>query len=121
MTKRQTVEALDNSLWDKRDQPDLSFGEKTIVFVGDFRQVLPVVRRGSRARVVDASQRWSYLWDSISHLKLVSNMQTQSDPWFAEYLLRIGGRTEEVNYDGNVHLPDDIVCCILGMAKTLIN
>ena len=49
MIKRQGVEALDNILYDIMDRPELPFGGKTMVFGGDFRQVLPVVRRGSRA------------------------------------------------------------------------
>jgi hypothetical protein len=108
MTKRQAVEALDNSLRDIMNRPELPFGGKTIVFSGDFRQVLPVVRKGSRAQIVDASLRRSYLWDSMRHLKLVHNMRAQSDPWFADYLLRIGGGTKEVNSDGDVLLPDEI-------------
>ncbi|XP_034603417.1 uncharacterized protein [Setaria viridis] len=44
----------------------------------------------------------------MHHLKLVRNMRAQSDPWFVEYLLRIGGDTEEVNGDGDVCLPDGI-------------
>ncbi|XP_066375198.1 uncharacterized protein [Miscanthus floridulus] len=44
----------------------------------------------------------------MRHLKLVCNMRAQSDPWFADYLLRIGGGTEEVNGDGNVRIPDEI-------------
>ncbi|KAL6909895.1 hypothetical protein ACP4OV_001554 [Aristida adscensionis] len=84
MTKRQAIEALDNSMRDIMEQPELPFGGKTIVFGGDFRQVLPVVRKGSR------------------------NMRAKSDPWFAEYLLRIGGGTEATNNDGDVHLPDEI-------------
>ena len=65
MIKRQGIEALDNSLCDIMDRPELSFGGKTVVFGGDFRHVLPVVRRGSRAQVVGASLRMSYLWDSM--------------------------------------------------------
>jgi hypothetical protein len=65
MTKRQSIEALDNSLCDIMDRPELSFGGKTVVFGGDFRQVLPIVRRGSRPQVVGASLRMSYLWDSM--------------------------------------------------------
>jgi hypothetical protein len=72
MTKRQSVEALDNSLRDIMDGPKLPFGGKTMVFSGDFRQGHPVVRRGSRAQVVGASLRMSYLWDSMRHLKLVA-------------------------------------------------
>ena len=52
MTKRQAVEALDNSLCDIMDRPQLPFGGKTVVFGGDFRQLLPVVRRGSRAQLL---------------------------------------------------------------------
>ncbi|RCV30685.1 hypothetical protein SETIT_6G115000v2 [Setaria italica] len=99
MAKRQAMEALDNSLRDIMGRQDLPFGGKTVVFGGDFRQVLPVVRKGSRAQIVDASLQRSYLWESMHHLKLVRNMRAQSDPWFAEYLLRIGGGTEEVNGD----------------------
>jgi ATP-dependent DNA helicase PIF1 len=35
-------------------------------------------------------------------------MRAQSDLWFADYLLRIGGGTEEVNGDGNVRISDEI-------------
>ena len=48
MTKRQAVEALDNSMRDITGRRDRPFGGKAVVFGGDFRQVLPVVRRGSR-------------------------------------------------------------------------
>jgi hypothetical protein len=37
MTKRQAVEALDNSMRDIMSRPDLPFGGKTVVFGGDFR------------------------------------------------------------------------------------
>jgi ATP-dependent DNA helicase PIF1 len=96
MTKRQNMEALDNSLRDIMGQSHLPFGGKTVVLGGDFRQVLPVVQKGSRAQIVSASLRRSYLQESMHHLKLVHNMRAQSDLWFADYLLRIGGGTEEV-------------------------
>jgi hypothetical protein len=63
MTKRQAVEALDYSMCDIMGRKDLPFGGKTIVFGGDFKQVLPVVRKGSRAQIVGASLRKSYLWE----------------------------------------------------------
>jgi len=37
------VEALDKNLRDIMDRPELPFGGKTVVFGGDFRQVLSVV------------------------------------------------------------------------------
>uniref|UniRef100_A0A453RTV2 DNA helicase Pif1-like 2B domain-containing protein n=1 Tax=Aegilops tauschii subsp. strangulata TaxID=200361 RepID=A0A453RTV2_AEGTS len=36
-------------------------------------------------------------------------MRAQTDPWFSEYLLRIGNGTEETIGDDYVHLPEDIV------------
>jgi len=36
------------------------------------------------------------------------NIRAHSDPWFAEYLLRIGNGIEEANADGEVRLPDEI-------------
>jgi len=43
----------------------LPFGGKVMVFGGDFRQVLPVVTRGTRAQITDATLQRSYLWDKI--------------------------------------------------------
>jgi ATP-dependent DNA helicase PIF1 len=117
MTKTQNVEAPDNSLRDIMGWSDLLFGGKTVVLGGDFRQVLPVVRKGSRAQIVGASLRRSYLWESMRHLKLVRNMRAQSDSWFADYLLRIGGGTEEVNGDGDVGISDEICIPYSGDAK----
>ncbi|AQL09526.1 PIF1 helicase [Zea mays] len=119
MTKRQAIEALDNSMRDIMGQSRLPFGGKTVVFGGDFRQVLPVVRKGSRAQIVAASLRSSYLWESMCHLKLFQNMRAQSDPWFAEYLLRVGGGTEEANNDGDVRLPDEVCVPYTGNDRDL--
>jgi hypothetical protein len=120
MMKRQGVEALDNSLRDIMDCPNLPFGGKTVVFGGDFRQILLVVRRGSMAQIVGASLRMSYLWDFMRHLKLVRNMRAKNDPWFAEYSLRIGGGSEEVNDDGEICLPNDICIPQTGEDSDLI-
>jgi ATP-dependent DNA helicase PIF1 len=87
----------------------LPFGGKIMVFGGDFRQVLPVVTRGTRAQVSNATLQRSYLWDKIRKIRLSRNMRAQSDPWFSEYLLRIGNRTEETIGVDYVRLPDDIV------------
>jgi ATP-dependent DNA helicase PIF1 len=75
MTKRHVVEALDISLHGILDKEDLPFGGKTDVFGGDFRQTLPIVRKESRAQIVDASLRRSYLWGLMQHLKLEHNMR----------------------------------------------
>jgi hypothetical protein len=60
MTKRQYVETLDRSLQDIMGC-ELPFGGKVMMFGGDFRQVLPVVPRGSRAQITDATLLRSYI------------------------------------------------------------
>jgi ATP-dependent DNA helicase PIF1 len=55
----------------------------------------------------------------MRHLKLVRNMRVQNDPWFADYLLRIGGGKEPVNGDDEVHLPNEICVPYSGGGKSL--
>ncbi|WVZ64734.1 hypothetical protein U9M48_014211 [Paspalum notatum var. saurae] len=50
MTRRQAVEALDNSMRDIMNAPDRPFGGKTVVFGGDFRQVPQLSERGRGLR-----------------------------------------------------------------------
>ena len=74
MTKRQCVETLDRSLQDIMEC-GLPFGGKVMVFGGDFRQVLPVVTRGTRAQVTDATLQRSYLWEKIRKIRLSRSMR----------------------------------------------
>nr|XP_015624412.1 uncharacterized protein LOC107279989 [Oryza sativa Japonica Group] len=108
MTKRQAVETLDRSLQDIMGC-SLPFGGKFIVFCSDFRQVHPVVTRGTRAQITDATLQRLYLWDNIRKIRLSRNMRAQSDLWFSEYLLRIRNGTENTIRDDYVRLPDEIV------------
>jgi hypothetical protein len=42
--------------------PEIPFGGKVMVFGGDFRQTLPVVRQGNRSAVVSSCLNSFYLW-----------------------------------------------------------
>ena len=117
MTKRQAVEALDSSMRDIMGRRDVPFGGKTVVFGGDFQQVLPVVRKGMRPRITGTALCNSYLWECIRQLRLVRNMRAQSDLEFTEFLLRVGNGTEETNEDGCLWLPDEI--CIPHTGKDI--
>nr|XP_020179428.2 uncharacterized protein LOC109765053 [Aegilops tauschii subsp. strangulata] len=119
MTKRQAVEALDNSMHDIMGIRDQPFGGKTVVFGGDFRQVLPVVRRGSRGQIIDATLRSSHLWKCMRQLRLITNMRAHNDTWFADYLLRVGNGTEDVDDQGNILLPEDICLSSTGEVDDL--
>ena len=48
-----------------------------MVFGGDFRQIPPVVKHGSRAEVVSSCLNRSYLWRYVKVLKLTINMRFQ--------------------------------------------
>ncbi|XP_019168884.1 PREDICTED: ATP-dependent DNA helicase PIF1-like [Ipomoea nil] len=55
-----------------------TFGGKTVVLGGDFRQILPVVPKGTRQDIVSSAINSSYLWDSCKVLRLTKNLKTSS-------------------------------------------
>ena len=60
MIHRHAAECIDPSLRDPCSC-DLPFGGKVIVFGGDFRQILPVIRHVTRSEVVSAClNRWGF-------------------------------------------------------------
>ena len=79
------------------------------MFGGDFRQVLHVVPRGTRAQICDAILLQSYIWDDIKIIRLKQNMRAQNDVWFSQFLLRIGDGTEKTFPIDYVDLPNDIM------------
>ncbi|XP_013718148.1 ATP-dependent DNA helicase pif1-like [Brassica napus] len=106
MTYKHAFEALDKTLKDimsKKNPPakDQTFGGKTVLLGGDFRQILPVIPQGNRADTVIASISHSYLWDSCHKFSLKTNMRVnQDEKEFSECLLKVGeGRTQSVQED----------------------
>ena len=103
MTDRRCFEWLDRVFRDIT-QVDAPFGGKVIIFQGDFRQNLPIVKRGRRHQFVDASFKRSPLWPDIKKLTLTRNMRVQMSggqdqeqlAQFAEFLQNIGDGTEPV-------------------------
>ena len=108
MTRRQAVETLDRSLQDIMgcNQP---FGGKVMVFGGNFRQVLPVVPRGTRAQITDATLQRSYIWEKVHKVQLKQNIRAQGDAWYSDFLPRIGNGTEVTYTNDYMQLPDEIV------------
>ena len=75
MLHRHIYEAVDRSFCDIRRCEDKVFGGLTVVFGGDFKQILPVIVKGSHPQIVGAClQRPQQLWPSIHILKLTENM-----------------------------------------------
>ena len=69
------------------NEPSRHFIGKIIVFGGDFRQVFPVVPRGTKAKTINASLVSSYLWPKMEMLRLSTNMGAHSDSIFSDLLL----------------------------------
>ncbi len=118
MMHRHAFEALDRTLRDVMGAINpllktIPFGGKIIVFGGDFRQILPVVRKGSQGDIVRAAFNKSILWSQIKVLKLSTNMRIQSLSGqdkkqaqdFADFLLRIGeGREQTYRHISNLYI-----------------
>lgn len=81
MVHRHAFEATDRTLRDIMQLYDPSakdkiFGGKTIVLGGDFRQILPVVEKGGRPEIVDASVSKSLtIWPQCTVHTLTTNMR----------------------------------------------
>ncbi len=108
---------------------DMLFGGKVVVMGGDFRQLLPVVPRGTRGQIVDASfKRSVILWHCVKVRHMHENMRVQrllaqgganaavdgqqQQAW-VDYLQRIGEGTEQVFPEVGeevVLIPEDMCC-----------
>ncbi|KAL1317076.1 hypothetical protein AAHE18_15G110800 [Arachis hypogaea] len=124
MISKYCYEALDKCLRDILRCSDsynahLPFGGKVVVLGRDFRQILPVIPRGSRQDIIQSSINSSYLWHNCKVLKLTKNMRLslgennniQELRNFAEWLLKIGDGLAGDTTDGKsiVHIPSDIL------------
>ncbi|KAG3037202.1 hypothetical protein PC121_g24109 [Phytophthora cactorum] len=106
MTQRHAFGAVDRSLRGLMDNDDEAFGGKVFVLSGDFRQILPVVVRGTPAQTIDACLKSSTLWPKFQQLHLRENMRVMSAQnestatelaEFSELLLQVGEGRHEIN------------------------
>jgi ATP-dependent DNA helicase PIF1 len=80
MMHRWCFEAVDRSMRDIMSKNDplnefRPFGGMTVVLGGDFRKILPVVRKGSRQDIIDASINSSKIWAYCNVSRLTVNMR----------------------------------------------
>jgi len=109
---KHVFECVDHTFRDlfQNDQP---FGGITFVMGGDFRQILPVVRHGSKADIVMVTLKKSYLWQDVVTFHLNCNMRIQNvatDYDFEKYLLDIGDGSENIRTESGrckVNLPKE--------------
>ena len=106
---RKVIEAIDTTLKDIRSSSEVMGGLLTLL-CGDFLQILPVIRQGTRANIVDACLKSSSLWRLVQQYRLTTNMRValQADErveMFANKLLRLGnGETDTVQSPDYVSL-----------------
>jgi len=92
----------------------------TVVLGGDFRQILPVIPKGRREHIVNASIKRSYLWNHFEIYELTENMrlscisndtkQQQENKEFAEWILNIGdGITTSDEGDEWIQISSDLM------------
>jgi len=130
MMHRFCFEALDRSFRDVMKEVDernkyIPFGGKVVVFGGDFRQILPVIPRGTRPEIVHATINSSYLWRYCEVLTLTKNMRllngaSEADiegrRQFSEWVLSIGNGTigEDNLVDKTITIPSDLLAEVDG-------
>ena len=116
-------EAVDHTFHDihNYDQP---FGGLTVVFGGDFKQILPVIVKGSRAQIVGASLQRSVLWPSIEVLRLTENMQLntnrEAEHIFSQWQLDLG-HGQHTDESDDIVLPDHFKCQENSVASLINN
>ncbi|XP_031108389.1 ATP-dependent DNA helicase PIF1-like [Ipomoea triloba] len=125
MMHKHCFEALDKTMRDiLRFSDSLScnktFGGKTVVLGGDFRHILPVIPKGTRQDIVQASINSSYLWTNCQVLRLTKNLRLRSVTAegeiekldaFAKWIAdlgdgKLGGNTED---DCNINIPSQFL------------
>ncbi|XP_063944158.1 uncharacterized protein LOC108198500 [Daucus carota subsp. sativus] len=135
MTHSYAFECLDRTLRDLMKSVDPQryhqpFGGITVVFGGDFRQVLPVIPFASRADVVNASITRSRIWNFCKVFTLNRNMRLgQSDSeernevlrQFANWVLSIGDGlfpNVDTSNDGINEFDVDLPDCYCNMSDS---
>ncbi|XP_019182985.1 PREDICTED: uncharacterized protein LOC109177935 [Ipomoea nil] len=122
MMQKFFFEALDRTMRDllRVQNPrsfEMTFGGKTVVLGGDFRQILPVIPKGTRQDIVGASINSSYLWRSCKVFRLTKNLRlralqsesgVQDIEEYAKWIANIGDKTIGDSLDGEceINIPE---------------
>ncbi|KAG5040048.1 hypothetical protein JHK82_012188 [Glycine max] len=123
MAHKFCFEALDRSLRDAikvKSSSDKIFGGKVMLFGGDFRQILPVIPRGSRSDIVNSNINSTCLWNHCHVLALSKNMRLEANTdaidkeetaAFAKWILNIGDGIAGQQNDGygSIEIPKDLI------------
>ncbi|XP_019150114.1 PREDICTED: uncharacterized protein LOC109146917 [Ipomoea nil] len=125
MMHKYRFEALDRTMRDllrlkNPNSSDMTFGGKTVVLGGDFRQILPVIPKGTRHDIVGASINSSYLWQSCKVFRLTKNLrlraiqskdEVEEIEKFTKWIANIGDGVISDSTDGedDISIPEEFL------------
>ena len=78
MCARYCFEAVERTLREIMSDLHILYGGKCILFIGDFRQILPVVSKASRGMIVHMCLKLSFIFPELQVLHLNVNMLLKS-------------------------------------------
>lgn len=109
MLSSHALTVIDRLLRDIMRTSDIPFGGKCVLIAGDFRQVLPVVPRGTKVDILMATIKKNVLWQDFRSFKLTKNIRAESDnTGFQDFLMTIGNGST-INESGLIDLPHDFI------------
>ena len=91
MIHGHALRAVDDFLRELMEKPRSTFGGKTVVLSGDFRQLLPVVTGGERSQTIVASA--FPFWRAVRRYRLTQNVRMNDDSTYATFVLDVGNGT----------------------------
>ena len=92
MMHRFAINAVDR-MFRSVKQVDEPFGGVTVVFMGDWRQTLPVVPLASKEQKIASTLLFADCWKYVKVIRLTENLRIRKhggDAKWSDYLLRVG-------------------------------
>jgi hypothetical protein len=124
MSHKRALEAVNLTLQDIKGSKKI-MGGIVVVLSGDFRQTLPVVRKGTYVDELQACLKCSNIWKHVKPFHLHTNMRVklsgcEEQAWFAKQLLCLGENKIPVDSDtGLIKIPDNF-CIVTKSIEELI-
>ena len=75
MASKYVIDCIDRSFRDLLDDAK-PFGGIKVIFAGDFRQVLPVIKRSSQLQIISMCCTYASVWRHVKTRRLKKNMRT---------------------------------------------
>ena len=114
MMNKDAVNAVERTIRRIRESDDI-FGKLTVTFLGDWRQILPVLPHASKAQKIAATLLYSDIWEQVEIIEMADNLrvtQAGGDAEFAQFLLDLGeGKipTQMINGLEYIQIPNDML------------